>query len=125
MLNGTQKAAVAFALAFLTALLAQVADKTEFTDLTVLQWIIAVVSAVVTAGGVYVIPNKVPQSLTHHLSTSRPLTFGSNPGRLPQVILHPHHPMTILRTRTIRHEGTPRAFSSATTGPSRCASQET
>lgn len=58
MLNGTQKAVAAFVLAFLTALLAQVADKTEFTDLTVLQWIIAVTSAVVTAGGVYLIPNR-------------------------------------------------------------------
>jgi hypothetical protein len=51
------KAIVAFVLAFLTALLAQIADKTEFTDLTVLQWLIAVISAVVTAGAVYVVPN--------------------------------------------------------------------
>lgn len=58
MLNGSQKAVVAFVLAFLTALLAQVADKTEFTDLTVLQWLIAITSAVVTAGGVYMIPNR-------------------------------------------------------------------
>jgi hypothetical protein len=58
MLSGNQKAVVAFVLAFLTALLAQVADKTEFTDLTVLQWIIAVVSAVVTAGGVYAVRNQ-------------------------------------------------------------------
>lgn len=58
MLSGNQKAAVAFVLAFLTALLAQVADKTEFTDLTVLQWLIAVVSAVVTAGGVYAVRNQ-------------------------------------------------------------------
>lgn len=52
------KAVVAFVLAFLTALLAQIADKTEFSDLTVLQWIIAVVSAVVTAGAVYAAPNR-------------------------------------------------------------------
>jgi hypothetical protein len=52
------KAVVGFVLAFLTALLAQVADKTEFGDLTVLQWLIAVVSAVVIAGGVYVVPNR-------------------------------------------------------------------
>lgn len=58
MLSGNQKAVIAFVLAFLTALLAQVADKTEFTDLTVLQWLIAVMSAVVTAGGVYMIPNR-------------------------------------------------------------------
>ena len=58
MIHGNQKAIVAFALAFLTALLAQVADKTEFTDLTVLQWLIAVMSAVVTAGAVYTVENK-------------------------------------------------------------------
>lgn len=58
MLSGSQKAVVAFVLAFLTALLAQVADKTEFGDLTILQWLIAVTSAIVTAGGVYLIPNK-------------------------------------------------------------------
>jgi hypothetical protein len=58
MLSGNQKAVVAFVLAFLTALLAQVADKTEFTDLTVLQWLIAVTSAVVTAGGVYAVRNQ-------------------------------------------------------------------
>jgi len=52
------KAIVAFALSFLTALLAQVADKTEFSDLTVLQWLIAIVSAVVTAGAVYGVENK-------------------------------------------------------------------
>jgi hypothetical protein len=58
LFSGTQKAVAAFVLSFLAALLAQVADKTEFTDLTVLQWVIAVVSAVVTAGGVYAIPNQ-------------------------------------------------------------------
>lgn len=58
MLSGNQKAIVAFVLAFLTALLAQVADKTEFGDLTVLQWLIAVTSAVVTAGAVYQVENK-------------------------------------------------------------------
>jgi hypothetical protein len=51
------KALVAFVLAFLTSLLAQVQDKTEFTDLTPLQWIVAVLSAVVTAGAVYLVPN--------------------------------------------------------------------
>lgn len=54
----SSKAIVAFVLAFATALLAQIADKTEFTDLTPLQWIIAVVSAVVTAGAVWLVPNK-------------------------------------------------------------------
>jgi hypothetical protein len=52
------KAYIAFGLAFATALLAQVADKTEFGDLTVLQWLIAVVSALVTAGAVYTVPNR-------------------------------------------------------------------
>lgn len=51
------KAVAAFALAFVTALLAQIADKTEFSDLSVLQWVIAVLSAAVTAGAVYVVPN--------------------------------------------------------------------
>ena len=52
------KAVIAFVLAFLTSLLAQIQDKTEFSDLTVLQWVVAVLSAVVTAGAVYVIPNR-------------------------------------------------------------------
>ena len=52
------KAFIAFALAFLTSLLAQVQDKTEFGDLTTLQWLVAVVSALVTAGAVYAIPNR-------------------------------------------------------------------
>lgn len=51
------KSIVAFVLTFLTAMLAQVADKTAFTDLSVLQWLIAVVSALVTAGAVYVTNN--------------------------------------------------------------------
>lgn len=58
MLTTSAKATVAFVLTFLTALLAQVADKTEFSDLTVLQWITAVISAVVTAGAVYMTPNR-------------------------------------------------------------------
>lgn len=52
------KALVGFVLAFLTSLLAQVQDKTEFTDLTPLQWIVAVLSAVVVAGAIYLTPNK-------------------------------------------------------------------
>jgi hypothetical protein len=52
------KAVVAFILTFTTALLAQIADKTEFTDLTALQWVIAVLSATVTAGAVYGVENK-------------------------------------------------------------------
>mgnify|MGYP006153409475 CR=1 FL=1 len=45
------EAVTAFLLAFFTALLAQVADKTEFTDLTVLQWLIAITSAVLLIAG--------------------------------------------------------------------------
>jgi hypothetical protein len=52
------KAIVAFVLTFLASLLAQVQDKTEFSDLTSLQWLVAVVSALVLAGGVYLVPNK-------------------------------------------------------------------
>lgn len=54
----SNKAVVAFVLTFLTTLLAQIADKTEFSDLTPLQWIVAVLSAVVTAGAVWVVPNR-------------------------------------------------------------------
>jgi hypothetical protein len=50
------KAIAGFVFGFAVALLAQVADKTEFTDLTPMQWVIAVLSATVTAGGVYIIP---------------------------------------------------------------------
>ena len=57
-MSTSNKAVVAFVLTFLTALLAQVADKTEFSDLTPLQWIVAVLSAVVTAGAVWVVPNR-------------------------------------------------------------------
>lgn len=51
------KAYVAFALTFITALLALIQDKTEFGDLTPLQWIIVILSATVTAGGVYLVDN--------------------------------------------------------------------
>lgn len=52
------KATAAFVLTFVAALLAQIADATEFSDLTPLQWVVAVLTAVVVAGGVYVVPNK-------------------------------------------------------------------
>lgn len=51
------KAAVAFVLTFLASLLALVQDKTEFGDLTGLQWLIAVVSALVTSAAVYGVTN--------------------------------------------------------------------
>jgi hypothetical protein len=57
-MSGSAKAIVAFVLAFLTALVAQVQDKTEFSDLTTLQWLVAVSSAIVTAGAVYIVPNR-------------------------------------------------------------------
>lgn len=57
-MKSSAKAIVAFVLAFLTALLAQIADKTSFSDLTPLQWVIAVLSAVVTAGAVWIVPNQ-------------------------------------------------------------------
>lgn len=56
------KALVGFVLAFLVSLLAQVQDKTQFSDLSTLQWLIAVVSAVVTAGAVYLVPNAPKES---------------------------------------------------------------
>ena len=52
------KAIVAFVLAFCGSVVAQVQDKTEFSDLSVLQWLVVLMTAVVTAGGVYLIPNK-------------------------------------------------------------------
>lgn len=55
--NKPYKAVAAFLLTFLTALLALVQDKTEFSDLTPLQWVIAIVSALATAGVVYGVNN--------------------------------------------------------------------
>lgn len=52
------KALVGFLFGFLTSLVAQVQDKTEFSDLTSLQWVVVVLSAVVTAGAVYLVPNQ-------------------------------------------------------------------
>lgn len=50
------KAVAGFILAFIASFLALVQDKTSFGDLTGLQWLIVVMSAVVTAGAVYVLP---------------------------------------------------------------------
>lgn len=52
------KATAAFVLTFVAALLAQIADATELSDLTPLQWVVAILSAVVTAGAVYAVPNR-------------------------------------------------------------------
>lgn len=54
----TNKALVGFLFGFLTSLVAQVQDKTEFSDLTTLQWLVVVLSATVTAGAVYLVPNR-------------------------------------------------------------------
>ena len=52
-----RKAAAAFVLTFVASFLALIQDKTEFTDLSLLQWLVAVLSAVVTAGVVYGVRN--------------------------------------------------------------------
>lgn len=41
----------------LTAVIGQVADKSQFSDLTPLQWMLVVLSGVVAFGTVYVVPN--------------------------------------------------------------------
>lgn len=51
------KAILAFVLSFLASLLSLVQDKTEFGELTPLQWLVAIISAIVVAGGVWAIPN--------------------------------------------------------------------
>ena len=56
------KAILAFVLSFLGSLLVQLSDYTEFGDLTPLQWLIALVTAVVIAGGVYAVPNPANNS---------------------------------------------------------------
>lgn len=52
------KAYIAFALTFISSLLALVQDKTKFSDLTPFQWVVAILSATVVAGGVYVTDNR-------------------------------------------------------------------
>jgi Trk-type K+ transport system membrane component len=51
------KAVAAFLLTFLASLIALVQDATSFSDLTLLQWLIAVSSALVTSGVVYGVTN--------------------------------------------------------------------
>lgn len=51
------KAAVAFALAFLTALYASVQGRTDLGNMKALDWMIVVLGAIVTAGGVYIVSN--------------------------------------------------------------------
>ncbi len=51
------KAVAAFALTFLGTLLASIQGRKEFTDLTALEWVIVVGTALVTTGAVYGITN--------------------------------------------------------------------
>lgn len=61
-MSSSAKALVAFVLAFATSLVAQLQDKTEFSDLTGLQWLVVVLSAVITGAAVYAVPNSPPSS---------------------------------------------------------------
>lgn len=56
-MTAANKAIVGFIFGFLTSLVAQIQDKTSFGDLTSLQWLVVVVSAVVTSGAIYLTPN--------------------------------------------------------------------
>lgn len=51
------KAVVAFVLTFLGTLLASVQGRKEFSDLTTLEWLIVIGTALVTTGAVYGITN--------------------------------------------------------------------
>lgn len=51
------KAVAAFVLTFLGTLVASIQGRKEFADLTALEWLIIVVSALVTTGAVYQITN--------------------------------------------------------------------
>lgn len=51
------KAVVGFVIAFLTALLATVQGRTDLDTMAVRDWLIVVVGALITAGGVYVTSN--------------------------------------------------------------------
>jgi uncharacterized membrane protein len=51
------KAAVAFVLTFLGTLLASIQGHKEFTELTALEWLIVVGTALVTTGAVYGVTN--------------------------------------------------------------------
>lgn len=56
------KAAAAFVLTFLGTLLASIQGRKEFADLTVLEWLIIIGSALVTTGAVYGITNPPKES---------------------------------------------------------------
>lgn len=50
------KAVFAFVAAFFVAFLSLISDKTSFNDMTGFQWMVTVISAIVVASGVYVLP---------------------------------------------------------------------
>lgn len=52
------KAAAAFVLTFLGTLLASIQGRREFSDLTALEWLIVIGTAIVTTGAVYGITNR-------------------------------------------------------------------
>lgn len=52
------KAIVAFVLTFCASLLATIQGRTDLDTMRALDWVIVVLSAVVTAGGVYAVENK-------------------------------------------------------------------
>lgn len=51
------KAIAAFVLAFLAALYATIQGRTDLNTMTVQDWLIVVIGAVVTAGGTYLVTN--------------------------------------------------------------------
>ncbi|GAA2008219.1 hypothetical protein [Nocardioides kribbensis] len=57
MKTAPNKAIAAFVLTLLATLLASIQGRKEFSELTVLEWLIVVGSAVVTTAGVYVTSN--------------------------------------------------------------------
>lgn len=56
------KAAAAFVLTFLGTLLASIQGRKEFTDLTALEWVIVIGTALVTTGAVYGVTNPPKES---------------------------------------------------------------
>lgn len=51
------KAFAAFVVTFVSTLLVSIQDKTEFTDLSVLQWVVVVLSSLVSAAVVFGVTN--------------------------------------------------------------------
>ncbi|MEQ7847703.1 hypothetical protein [Nocardioides kribbensis] len=57
MKTAPYKAVTAFVLTFLATLLASIQGRKEFSELSLLEWLIVVGSAVVTTAGVYSVSN--------------------------------------------------------------------